>query len=68
MDDMRRSALDKRATLLTETRETVEKVLIVPHIGGNTRESFERTEVFLAQKVIEGLQAAATPSPSTASS
>lgn len=32
-------------------------VLIVPHIGGNTRESFEKTECFLAGRVIEALAA-----------
>ncbi len=30
-------------------------VLIVPHIGGNTRESFEKTECFLAGRVVEAL-------------
>jgi D-3-phosphoglycerate dehydrogenase / 2-oxoglutarate reductase len=33
-----------------------ERVLIVPHIGGNTRESFAKTEVFLAHKVVRALQ------------
>jgi len=32
-------------------------VLIVPHIGGNTRESFARTELFLAERVFEALTA-----------
>ncbi len=32
-------------------------LLIVPHIGGNTRESFEKTECFLAGRVIEALSA-----------
>lgn len=32
-------------------------VLIVPHIGGNTEESFEKTEVFLANRVVEALGA-----------
>ena len=31
-------------------------LLIVPHIGGNTVESFEKTEVFLANRVIESLR------------
>lgn len=31
-------------------------LLLVPHIGGNTRESFEKTEVFLAGKVLEALE------------
>lgn len=30
-------------------------LLVVPHIGGNTRESFEKTEVFLAGRVAEAL-------------
>jgi D-3-phosphoglycerate dehydrogenase len=29
-----------------------ENLLIVPHIGGNTRESFEKTECFLASRVV----------------
>lgn len=32
-----------------------ENLLIVPHIGGNTAESFEKTELFLAQRVVEAL-------------
>jgi D-3-phosphoglycerate dehydrogenase len=31
-------------------------LLIVPHIGGNTVESFEKTEVFLAGRVVESLR------------
>ncbi len=31
-------------------------VLVVPHIGGNTVESFEKTELFLAGKVLEALR------------
>jgi D-3-phosphoglycerate dehydrogenase len=27
--------------------------LVVPHIGGNTFESFEKTELFIAQRVLE---------------
>lgn len=34
-----------------------ENLLIVPHIGGNTYESFEKTEWFLARKVLEALRA-----------
>jgi D-3-phosphoglycerate dehydrogenase / 2-oxoglutarate reductase len=30
-----------------------DNLLITPHLGGNTRESFEKTEVFLAQRVHE---------------
>jgi D-3-phosphoglycerate dehydrogenase / 2-oxoglutarate reductase len=33
-----------------------DNLLIVPHIGGNTVESFAKTEIFLASKVIEALQ------------
>ncbi len=33
------------------------RVLIVPHVGGNTVESFEKTEVFLAGRVVETLAA-----------
>jgi D-3-phosphoglycerate dehydrogenase len=34
-----------------------ENLLIVPHIGGNTSESFEKTELFLAGRVLEALGA-----------
>ena len=37
---------------------THDNLLIVPHIGGNTFESFEKTEVFLAGRVLEALEAA----------
>jgi D-3-phosphoglycerate dehydrogenase len=33
-----------------------DNLLIVPHIGGNTWESFARTEVFLAEKLVRLLQ------------
>ncbi|MBK8480840.1 MAG: hypothetical protein IPL40_06660 [Proteobacteria bacterium] len=33
-----------------------DNLLLTPHLGGNTRESFSKTEVFLAQKVIAALQ------------
>jgi D-3-phosphoglycerate dehydrogenase / 2-oxoglutarate reductase len=32
-----------------------DNLLVVPHIGGNTWESVEKTEVFLAHKVVEAL-------------
>jgi D-3-phosphoglycerate dehydrogenase len=35
---------------------THDNLLIVPHIGGNTYESFTRTEGFIADKVIEWLR------------
>jgi D-3-phosphoglycerate dehydrogenase len=40
--------------LLAYAREH-DNLLIVPHIGGNTFESFEKTECFLAERVIEAL-------------
>lgn len=41
--------------LIAYAREN-EKLLIVPHIGGNTYESFVKTETFIARKIIETLQ------------
>lgn len=41
--------------LLEYAREH-DNLLIVPHIGGNTYESFEKTEVFLAERVLEALR------------
>ncbi len=38
---------------------THDNLLIVPHIGGNTYESFEKTEVFLAERVKAALAASA---------
>jgi D-3-phosphoglycerate dehydrogenase len=32
-----------------------ERLILTPHIGGNTRESFEKTEVFLADRVLAAL-------------
>ena len=40
---------------LVQWARTHENVLVVPHIGGNTYESFEKTELFLADKVLEAL-------------
>ena len=40
--------------LLAYAREH-DNLLIVPHIGGNTSESFEKTEVFIARRVVEAL-------------
>lgn len=31
-------------------------VLIVPHIGGNTFESFEKTEIFIAERVVQAMR------------
>lgn len=42
---------------LVQYAATHSNLLIVPHIGGNTEESFRRTEVFLAKRVIEALLA-----------
>lgn len=43
---------------LVAAAKTRDNLLIVPHIGGNTLESFEKTEVFLAGRVLEALAAA----------
>ena len=32
-----------------------DNLLIVPHIGGNTVESFDKTEIFLADKLVQVL-------------
>jgi D-3-phosphoglycerate dehydrogenase len=32
-----------------------DNVLLTPHIGGNTMESFEKTEAFLAEKVVQAI-------------
>jgi D-3-phosphoglycerate dehydrogenase len=34
-----------------------DNIVVVPHIGGNTHQSFEKTEQFIAQKLIEALGA-----------
>ncbi|MFA7379142.1 MAG: NAD(P)-dependent oxidoreductase [Bacteroidia bacterium] len=44
-------------TLATYAREH-HNLLLTPHIGGNTYESFEKTELFIAQKIIAQLHAA----------
>jgi len=42
-----------------------DNLLIVPHIGGNTVESFAKTEVFLAHKVVDHLSRQADASAAT---
>jgi D-3-phosphoglycerate dehydrogenase len=49
-------AIDGEHPVVAFAREH-DHVLVVPHIGGNTRDSFEKTEVFLAQRVVEALSA-----------
>lgn len=41
---------------LVSYARTHDNLVLVPHIGGNTRESFEKTEVFLAGRVAEALR------------
>jgi D-3-phosphoglycerate dehydrogenase / 2-oxoglutarate reductase len=48
-------AVDESHPLVAYARAH-ENLIITPHIGGNTVESFEKTEVFLAGRVIEALQ------------
>ena len=40
---------------LFQYQRTHSNLLITPHLGGNTIESFEKTECFIAQKIIEQL-------------
>jgi D-3-phosphoglycerate dehydrogenase len=44
--------------LVAYARRAPERLMIVPHIGGNTVESFEKTELFLAGRVLEALEKA----------
>jgi D-3-phosphoglycerate dehydrogenase len=55
-------ALSAEHPLLAYAREH-DNLLIVPHIGGNTVESFAKTEVFLATRVIEALRGAGDAAP-----
>jgi D-3-phosphoglycerate dehydrogenase len=48
---------DTREHPLVKLAQKTDRVLIVPHIGGNTHESFEKTEIFLAARVLEALAA-----------
>jgi D-3-phosphoglycerate dehydrogenase len=52
-------AIEADHPLVRFSRANPERLLIVPHIGGNTWESFEKTEIFLAGRVLEALAAAA---------
>ena len=47
---------DKNNALL-KYAQTHRNLIIVPHIGGNTYESFEKTEWFIAKKILEEVQA-----------
>jgi D-3-phosphoglycerate dehydrogenase len=42
---------------LVKLAQNTDRLLIVPHVGGNTLESFEKTECFLAARVLEALRA-----------
>ncbi|MBK7864653.1 MAG: hypothetical protein IPJ65_39825 [Archangiaceae bacterium] len=48
-------AIDATHPVVTYSR-THDNVLIVPHIGGNTFESFEKTEAFIAEKLLAVLR------------
>lgn len=43
-------------SLLSYAQRNPNKLLLTPHIGGNTFDSFRKTEMFLVQKLIERLQ------------
>jgi D-3-phosphoglycerate dehydrogenase / 2-oxoglutarate reductase len=43
---------------LVQLARTHRNILVTPHIGGNTAESFEKTEVFLAGRVVDALRMA----------
>jgi len=48
---------------LIEYARRRENLLIVPHLGGNTVESFEKTEYFLAERVVAALASAEAEEP-----
>jgi D-3-phosphoglycerate dehydrogenase len=54
LDGEPKVAPDHPLVALARTRDNL---LIVPHIGGNTVESFEKTEIFLAGRVLDALAA-----------
>ena len=49
------------ASPLVAYAATHDNLLITPHIGGATRDSMEKTEIFIAEKLVRALEAAATP-------
>jgi len=42
--------------MLIKYAQENQNLIITPHIGGNTWESFEKTEMFLVQKLVEQLK------------
>ena len=59
LDVVRDEATYTASNPLAEYARTHDNLLLSPHIGGNTYESFERTEQFLAGKVIDYLKSSA---------
>lgn len=51
--------IDANHPLIAYAREN-ENLLIVPHIGGNTYESFVKTETFIAEKIVAALESQRT--------
>ncbi len=47
--------IDRNHPLVAYARDHA-NLLLTPHIGGNTVESFEKTELFLAEKVVRAVQ------------
>ncbi|MBX7100245.1 MAG: D-2-hydroxyacid dehydrogenase family protein [Myxococcaceae bacterium] len=47
--------IDARHPVVAESKRRT-NLLVLPHLGGNTHESFEKTELFLAGKVLEALR------------